>query len=156
MNRKQSLYEQSRNELEALLEGTENRLAVMATINGVLSTNMPHYFWTGFYIAHGRRLIVGPYQGSVGCLYIDFGRGVCGTAAEERKTQIVEDVHLFPGHIACDQRSQSEIVVPVFDRNDHLIAVFDVDSSEKGSFDETDRRYLEAIMAAFFGRRLTI
>ena len=147
---KEDAYRQSLLELESVLEGIDDRIAIMATMSCILKTNLPYYFWSGFYIAKNGHLIVGPYQGTLGCLYIDFGRGVCGTAAAERRTLVVDDVHAFPGHIACDARSRSEIVVPVFDCDRELIAVFDVDSTETGSFDQTDRRHLEAIMARFF------
>jgi GAF domain-containing protein len=95
-------------------------------------------------------LVVGPYQGSLGCLRIPFGRGVCGAAARERQSQVVEDVHAFPGHIACDSRSMSEIVVPVVDKEGRLIAVFDVDSELPAAFDEVDREALEAILKVTF------
>jgi GAF domain-containing protein len=92
---------------------------------------------------------VGPYQGTLGCLEIAFGRGVCGTAAAERRTVVVEDVHAFPGHIACDARSRSEIVVPVTDRSGALVAVFDVDSERPATFDDDDRRGLERLLTWF-------
>ena len=128
---------------------TLDDIALMATINSVLSHRFDYYFWTGFYRVCGDRLIVGPYIGTVGCLQIEFGRGVCGTAAEKRETVIVPDVHEFPGHIACDPNSRSEIVVPVFDRDGALIAVFDVDSDRVNAFDEEDRKGLEKILALF-------
>jgi GAF domain-containing protein len=132
-------------------EGGESldEIALMATINSVLANRFPHYFWTGFYRVCGDRLVIGPYIGTVGCLQIAFGRGVCGTAAERRETIIVPDVTRFPGHIACDPSSRSEIVVPVFDRDAKLIAVLDVDSSELNAFDEDDRAGLERIVALF-------
>ncbi|HEX7709244.1 MAG TPA: GAF domain-containing protein [Thermoanaerobaculia bacterium] len=126
-----------------------DEIALMATINSVLANRFPQFFWTGFYRVCGDRLVVGPYIGTVGCLQIDFGRGVCGTAAERRETIVVPDVHQFPGHIACDARSQSEIVVPVFDRERTLIAVLDVDSDRPDAFDEDDREGLERIVALF-------
>lgn len=128
---------------------TLDDIALMATINSILSQRFPHYFWTGFYRVCGKRLAVGPYIGTVGCLQIEFGRGVCGTAAERRETIIVPDVTRFPGHIACDANSKSEIVVPVFDRDRELIAVFDVDSDQLDAFDEEDREGLERIMTLF-------
>jgi L-methionine (R)-S-oxide reductase len=128
---------------------TLDDIALMATINSVLSGKFDTYFWTGFYRVCGDRLVVGPYIGTVGCLQIEIGRGVCGTAAARRETVIVPDVHQFPGHIACDAKSRSEIVVPVFDRDGALIAVFDVDSTELASFDEEDQRGLETILALF-------
>jgi len=94
--------------------------------------------------------VVGPYQGTLGCLRIAFGRGVCGAAAASRRTQLVEDVHAFPGHIACDSRSESEIVVPVFDASGALIAVLDVDATEKAAFDTADAEALERLMARVF------
>jgi L-methionine (R)-S-oxide reductase len=128
---------------------TLDDIALMATINSILSHRFPSYFWTGFYRVCGDRLVVGPYIGTVGCLQIEFGRGVCGTAAARRETIIVPDVAQFPGHIACDPNSKSEIVVPVFDREGTLIAVFDVDSDQLNAFDEEDREGLERIMALF-------
>jgi GAF domain-containing protein len=128
---------------------TLDDIALMATINSVLSHQFPHFFWTGFYRVCGDRLVVGPYIGTVGCLQIELGRGVCGTAAERRETVIVPDVTRFPGHIACDPNSKSEIVVPVFDRDRVLIGVLDVDSDELDSFDEEDRVGLERIVALF-------
>lgn len=108
----------------------------------------PRFFWTGFYIVDPQKpdeLVVGPYQGTLGCLRIPFGKGVCGTAAARGETVIVPDVHAFPGHIACDSRSNSEIVVPVFGADGALAAVLDVDSTEYDAFDEADQVGLEAI-----------
>jgi len=124
-------------------------IALMATINSVLASRFPHFYWTGFYRVCGDHLIVGPYIGTVGCLQIEFGRGVCGAAAATRQTVIVPDVNEFPGHIACDPKSKSEIVVPVFGRDSELIAVLDVDSDQINSFDEEDQRGLEKIVALF-------
>ena len=128
---------------------TLDDIALMATINSVLANHFPHYFWTGFYRVCGDRLAVGPYIGTVGCLQIEFGRGVCGKAAQEQRTIIVPDVNQFPGHIACDPNSKSEIVVPVFGPGKELIAVLDVDSTELGAFDEEDRLGLERIVSLF-------
>ncbi|HYC61576.1 MAG TPA: GAF domain-containing protein [Thermoanaerobaculia bacterium] len=132
-------------------EGGEalDEIALMATINSILAHRFPTYFWTGFYRVCGDRLVVGPYVGTVGCLQIELGRGVCGTAAAQRETIIVPDVQQFPGHIACDPNSKSEIVVPVFDRDGALIAVLDVDSDQLNAFDEEDREGLERIVALF-------
>lgn len=121
----------------------------MATINSVLANRFPHYFWTGFYRVCGDRLVVGPYIGTVGCLQIEFGKGVCGTAAAERRALIVPDVNKFPGHIACDSASKSEIVVPVFGPDDELIAVLDVDSDQLDAFDEVDRAGIERLVRLF-------
>ncbi|MDQ6800929.1 MAG: GAF domain-containing protein [Acidobacteriota bacterium] len=124
-------------------------IALMSTINSILANRFSHFFWTGFYRVCGDRLVVGPYIGTVGCLQIEFGRGVCGTAAERRETIIVPDVTKFPGHIACDPNSKSEIVVPVFGPDSELIAVLDVDSDQLDAFDEEDVRGLERIAALF-------
>jgi len=146
-------YAEVAEEIAAVLEGEPDRVARMATVASMLADAFDSYFWTGFYVvdpAKGNELVVGPYQGTLGCLRIPFGRGVCGAAAAERKTQIVEDVHAFPGHIACDSRSNSEIVVPVFDSAGELIAVFDVDSTEFASFDSVDAEWLERILGRVF------
>jgi L-methionine (R)-S-oxide reductase len=139
--------------LAAVLEGEPDRVARMATVAALLTSAFPHNFWTGFYVvdpAKGDELVVGPYQGTLGCLRIAFGRGVCGAAAATRATQIVPDVHAFPGHIACDSRSNSEIVVPVFDAAGALIAVLDVDSTDYAAFDAVDAEWLERIVARIF------
>jgi len=150
---KRAAYEESLRDITAIWsdEGgsTLDEIALMATINSVLANRFPYYFWTGFYRLCGSRLIVGPYIGTVGCLQIELGRGVCGTAAAKRETLLVPDVEKFPGHIACDARSRSEIVVPLFDRDDALIGVLDVDSDQLDAFDEEDRQGLERIVALF-------
>jgi GAF domain-containing protein len=128
---------------------TLDDIALMATINSILSHRFPPYYWTGFYRVCGDRLVVGPYIGTVGCLQIEIGRGVCGTAARDRRTVIVPDVSQFPGHIACDANSKSEIVVPVFAPDGELVAVFDVDSDRVGAFDDEDQAGLERIMGLF-------
>ena len=150
---KQTAYDECYDAITAVWrdEGGEtlDEIALMATINSVLAHRFEHYYWTGFYRVCGERLVVGPYIGTVGCLQIEFGRGVCGTSAAEKRTVIVEDVHQFPGHIACDPNSKSEIVVPVFGSEGELIAVLDVDSDQLNSFDEEDARGLERIVALF-------
>jgi len=128
---------------------TLDEIALMATINSVLVNHFPSFYWTGFYRVCGDRLVVGPYIGTVGCLQIEFGRGVCGTAAAKRESIVVPDVNAFPGHIACDPNSKSEIVVPVLDRDGVLIAVLDVDSDRTDNFDEVDRAGLERIVSLF-------
>ena len=146
-------YARVAEEIAAVLSGEPNLVARMATVASMLASSFDHYFWTGFYVVDPDRpgeLVVGPYQGTLGCLRIAFGRGVCGTAAATGKTQVVPDVHAFPGHIACDSRSASEIVAPVFGPDGTLIAVFDVDSEAPAAFDETDARALEAILKATF------
>lgn len=150
---KREAYEECYRAVQAVWsdEGGEtlDDVALMATINSVLANRFDHYFWTGFYRVCGDRLVVGPYIGTLGCLQIEFGRGVCGTAAAKRETVIVPDVNQFPGHIACDASSKSEIVVPVFNREHELIAVLDVDSDRLNAFDEEDREGLEKIVSLF-------
>jgi GAF domain-containing protein len=152
---KRQAYKAAAQAIEANLQGENDPILKMATINCVLKTHLTYYYWVGFYLVSGpQRLSVGPYQGTLGCLHIDFSRGVCGRAARERRTQLVADTHaLAQGaeHIACDPNSRSEIVVPVIDRRGELIAVFDVDSTLEGSFDEVDQQYLEAILGRWFG-----
>ena len=146
-------YAEVEAEILAVLDGEPNRTARMATVASMLADAFPVFFWTGFYVVDPqkeRELVVGPYQGTLGCLRIAFGRGVCGTAAASGQTQLVPDVHAFPGHIACDGLSASEVVVPVFDSAGQLIAVFDVDSTELAAFDEVDAQWLEKILKATF------
>jgi GAF domain-containing protein len=128
---------------------TLDDIALMATINSILANRFDHFYWTGFYRVCGDRLVVGPYIGTVGCLQIEFGKGVCGTAAQTRQTLIVPDVNQFPGHIACDPNSKSEIVVPVFASDGKLIGVLDVDADRLDAFDDEDQRGLEKIVALF-------
>jgi len=147
-------YAEVADEIASVLEGEPNVTARMATVASMLANSFDHYFWTGFYVVDPqkeRELVVGPYQGTLGCLRIAFGRGVCGAAAETGQTQLVADVHAFPGHIACDSRSESEIVVPVFDAEGRLIAVFDVDSDKPAAFDEIDQQGIETILKTTFG-----
>lgn len=154
-DQKRARYRDVAKEIAAVVEGEANLVARMATVSNILHHAFDHYFWTGFYVVDPEKpdeLVIGPYQGTLGCLRIAFGQGVCGAAAARRETVIVEDVHAFPGHIACDARSESEIVVPVYDRNGRFFAVFDVDSDRRSMFDEIDREGLEAILGAQFGR----
>jgi L-methionine (R)-S-oxide reductase len=149
---KREAYAQLEAQLDSILDGMDDEIAAMATISCVLHNGFGH-LWTGFYRVVGPMLLrVGPYQGTLGCLEIPFGKGVCGTAAVERRTVVVEDVEKFPGHIACDSSSRSEVVVPVVDRDGRLIAVFDVDSVRVGAFDDEDARALERILG-WFARR---
>ena len=152
---KAARYAEVAQEIASVLDGEPNLTARMATVASMLANSFDHYFWTGFYVvdpAKDRELVVGPYQGTLGCLRIAFGRGVCGAAAETGQTQLVEDVHAFPGHIACDSRSQSEIVVPVKDAGGKLLAVFDVDSDRPAAFDAVDQAGIETILRETFGR----
>jgi L-methionine (R)-S-oxide reductase len=116
----------------------------LATIAAILKEKMPHYLWCGFYFAEEKEMLVGPYQGVLACPNIGYD-GVCGEAAKKKETVIVPDVHAFEGHITCDERSQSEIVVPMM-RGDDVIGVFDVDSQNKDGFNEVDKEYLERIV----------
>lgn len=146
---KQAQYRQLQREIEAVIVGETSRTARFATASCLIAEAFrPRFFWTGFYEVDPLKpneLVIGPYQGSMGCLRIPFGKGVCGTVAVTLETQLVQDVHAFEGHIACDSRTNSEIVVPVFDADGKLAAVLDVDSEEPGAFDEIDRAGLEAI-----------
>jgi len=142
-------YRELKAEIESVVAGETYAPARYASAACLLAEAFrPRFFWTGFYVVDPRKadeLVVGPYQGTLGCLRIPFGKGVCGACAAQGKTIIVPDVHSFPGHIACDSRSNSEIVVPVFDTDGTLAAVLDVDSTEFDAFDEVDRDGLEAI-----------
>lgn len=139
-------------DIAGVVAGETSRTARFASVVSLLVGAFgPRFFWCGFYEVDPQKpqeLVVGPYQGTLGCLRIPFGKGVCGACAKSRQTLIVPDVHAFPGHIACDSRSNSEIVVPVFATNGALIAVLDVDSTEFSAFDELDARGLESICQA--------
>jgi GAF domain-containing protein len=143
-------YRELEGQVRSVLEGIDDEIAGMSTVSASLHHGFGH-LWTGFYrvVEPSRLLRVGPYQGTLGCLEIPFGKGVCGTAAARRETVVVPDVHAFPGHITCDARSRSEIVVPVFGRGGGLIAVLDIDSDRPGAFDEDDRAALERMMTWF-------
>ena len=149
---KAQAYEQLAQQLNAILDGVDDEITAMATISCVVQNGFGH-LWSGFYrVVSPALLRVGPYQGTLGCLEIAFGRGVCGTAAAEKRTVVVADVEAFPGHISCDGRSKSEIVVPVLDGDGNLLAVFDVDSERAATFDDEDARGLERILG-WFARR---
>jgi GAF domain-containing protein len=143
-------YDELRGQTEAVLEGMHDEVAAMATISALIHNGFGH-LWTGFYrvVEPGRLLRVGPYQGTLGCMEIEFGKGVCGAAAAERRTVIVDDVSLFEGHITCDPRSRSEIVVPVLNGAGDLIAVLDIDSDVPSTFSELDREGLENVVSWF-------
>lgn len=139
----------------AVLDGITDRVAAMATWSALLHHGLGH-LWTGFYrvVDAGRTLRIGPYQGTLGCLEIEFGKGVCGTAAASGRTVVVPDVEAFPGHISCDGRSRSEIVVPVFDAQRTLLAVLDIDSAVPAAFDAEDQQGLEQMMHWFENPKL--
>jgi GAF domain-containing protein len=142
--------------IAAVLAGEPNQTARYATTASMLRSAFgERFFWCGFYVVDPEKsseLVVGPYQGTLGCLRISFGKGVCGHVARTLRTEIVPDVEAFPGHIACDSRSRSEIVVPVFDADGQLRAVLDVDSAEPEAFDTVDQAGLEAICADLLSR----
>lgn len=131
-------------QIKALVEGETDAIAVMANVCAAIHETMG-FFWTGFYRVKDGELVLGPFQGPVACMHITFGKGVCGSAWKQRQTIVVPDVEQFPGHIACSSLSRSEIVVPVFSADGEVQAVLDIDSKELNTFDDTDRRYLEAI-----------
>lgn len=147
--KKEGRYQRIISQLEGLLTKTSDPVARMATIAAVLSHKFDYFFWCGFYMVHPDRLIVGPYQGPVACQVLQ-GSGVCLAAVTQNKSIVVPDVHQFPGHIACDSRSNSEIVVPVYNAAGQIMAVLDVDSASFNSFDETDRIWLEKITAMVY------
>jgi L-methionine (R)-S-oxide reductase len=147
-SQKSEIYEQVRARLTALLETEDDFIAAQATIVSELHHSLPYFDWTGFYRARGEDLLlIGPYQGTHGCLRIPFSRGVCGAAARTRQTQLVPDVTLFDGHIACSSSTRSEIVVPILTGDGRVLGVLDVDSDALGAFSSTDQRELEAICA---------
>jgi len=129
-------------QLRALTEGVPHFVANLANASALLWHSMEDLNWAGFYLMEDGQLVLGPFQGKTACIEIPVGKGVCGTAAAQRTTQLVPDVHAFPGHIACDSASNSEIVVPIF-KNGEVAAVLDIDSPSLGRFDETDRAGLE-------------
>lgn len=144
---KPALYQLLAKQLTALLEGENHPLPVLANASALLWQAMPNINWVGFYLNTGKEeLLLGPFQGKTACIRIPFSRGVCGAAARERQIQLVRDVHLFPGHIACDSASNSEIVLPML-RNGELLGVLDIDSPTVARFDEEDRAGLEPIAA---------
>jgi L-methionine (R)-S-oxide reductase len=143
-------YDELKGHADAILDGVDDEISAMATIAALVHNAFGH-LWTGFYrvAVPGRVLRVGPYQGSLGCLDIKFGQGVCGSAAAEKRTIIVPDVQKFPGHITCDARSRSEIVVPVLGARGDLTAVLDVDSDRLDAFEPADQQGLEMLVSWF-------
>lgn len=135
-------YETVIKQLDALLTGESNIVANLSNASALLNQFLDRVNWVGFYVTEGNQLVLGPFQGMPACVRIPFGRGVCGVAAETKTTQLVADVHQFPGHIACDSASNSEIAVPII-KDGNVIGVLDIDSPEKNRFDEVDQRYLE-------------
>jgi L-methionine (R)-S-oxide reductase len=145
---KSEQYAQLTQQARALVDGESNRIANAANISALVFNSIPDVNWVGFYLFDGTELVVGPFQGLPACVRIALGKGVCGTAASSRETQRVEDVHAFPGHIACDGATRSELVVPLYD-GDTLVGVFDLDSPLLARFDADDQAGLEQIAAVF-------
>ena len=142
---KEEKYEALLKQIESVVADESDLIANMANVASMIHETF-HFWWTGFYrVISDKELVLGPFQGPLACTRIRKGRGVCGTAWAEAKTQVVPDVDLFPGHIACSSASRSEIVVPLFDEKDKIFAVLDIDSVELNTFDETDKVYLEKI-----------
>jgi GAF domain-containing protein len=145
-DKKSSRYTRLEKQITELFRKNRDIDARMATINAVLYHKMDGFFWVGFYLLKEDRLIVGPYQGPLACLELEKDKGVCWAGINKDQTIVVEDVHRFPGHIACDSRSKSEIVVPVKNRENKLIGVLDIDSNLLSNFDNTDAVHLESIL----------
>ncbi len=144
---KEEKYEVLYRQIEALMEGESDMIANMANVAAMIHSTF-HFWWTGFYRVVGEELVLSPFQGDLACSRIKYGRGVCGTAWKSQTTQVVPDVELFPGHIACSSLSRSEIVVPVW-RGGEIVAVLDIDSEHLATFDQVDRLWLEKIVKLF-------
>ena len=144
---KDKLYEEAKKEIKVRLKNIEfgNIIPRMATVTAVLKSKFLNMLWCGFYFAEEDEMIVGPYQGPSACPNIKYS-GVCGLSAKKKETVIVPNVHEFPGHIVCDEKSNSEIVVPLLDEEKRIIAVLDIDSANFSEFDKTDKKHLEEIM----------
>ncbi len=149
-DKKISRYTRLEKQIAGLFLKNRDMDARMATINAILYHKMDGFFWVGFYLLKEDRLIVGPYQGPLACLELEKDKGVCWAGVNQNQPIVVEDVHRFPGHIACDSRSKSEIVIPVRNRDNKVIGVLDIDSNLLSNFDNTDAIYLEKIVARLF------
>lgn len=147
---KEGRYKRIREQLEELFSRPSGMLSRMSTINALLYHKMDGFLWVGFYLLDEGRLLVGPYQGPLACIELPAKKGVCWEGITTGNTVIVPDVHNFPGHIACDSRSTSEIVVPVYDNANKIVGVLDIDSRELDHFDQTDAEHLEKIAALIF------
>lgn len=147
---KEEKYRLLTEQVRSLIAGETDSVSVMANVSAAIHETMG-FFWTGFYMVHGDELRLGPFQGSVACMHIPFGRGVCGTAWQRKETVVVPDVEAFPGHIACSSLSRSEIVVPVFNATNEVVAVLDIDSRDLNTFDEIDKKWLEDIVKSLVG-----
>jgi L-methionine (R)-S-oxide reductase len=150
LEQKTARYERIQRQLRELMVKSEHALSRMATINALLYHKMDGFFWVGFYLLHDGKLLVGPYQGPLACLELPRDKGVCWAAINRRTSVVVPDVDNFPGHIACDSRSKSEIVIPVRDKGNNIIGVLDIDSNLKNNFDQADAGQLEKIVAMLY------
>jgi GAF domain-containing protein len=150
---KEEIYQALLPQVEALITGEQDLVANLANIAAALREAFG-FFWVGFYVVQGQELVLGPFQGPIACTRIAYGRGVCGTAWKEQKTQLVPDVEAFPGHIACSSASKSEIVVPAF-QNGEVFLVLDVDSDQLDDFDSVDQKYLEDLMGLLEKTRMS-
>lgn len=144
--KKEGRYSRLYKQLEELVKKSDNASARMATIIAVLHYKMDYFFWTGFYLLDDGKMTVNMYQGPVACQILEKDKGVCWAAFNQQKTVVVEDVHAFPGHIACDSRSSSEVVVPLKNGDGQVIGVLDIDSKDKASFSNVDAVWLEKIL----------
>ena len=149
---KPDLYRQLIETAEAITAGEPDGIANMANLSALLMEALPDLNWAGFYRNVGGELVLGPFQGKAACIRIPFGRGVCGAAAATRQVQLVEDVHAFPGHIACDAASRSELVVPIVDAAGELVGVLDLDSPSPARFDEEDAAGCAELIQKLLGR----
>ena len=138
-----SKYELLAQQLQALIEGEKDLIANLSNVSAAINEALENINWAGFYLVKEGMLVLGPFQGKPACIRIPFGKGVCGTSAQKDQTQLVKDVHEFPGHIACDSASRSEIVIPIHDKNGVVAAVLDIDSPYLARFDENDQMGLE-------------
>ena len=154
MNKKEEKYDELLPQLAALIEGEREEMSVLANVSAALKETFG-WFWVGFYLEREGELRLGPFQGSVACMHIGHGKGVCGAAYERRESIVVPDVELFPGHIACSSLSRSEIVVPIFNCRNEVVGVLDIDSTETSTFDDTDCRRLEQVCRLITGTLYT-
>jgi GAF domain-containing protein len=143
---KQETYESLLLALGGVLEGKQQPLSIYANVSALIKQHFPQFSWVGFYLYDGTELYLGPFQGKVACVSISLDRGVCGAAARNKKTQLVKNVHEFPGHIACDEGANSEIVIPIV-KSEKLLGVLDIDSYQLAQFDDIDQTYLERLIA---------
>lgn len=150
-NKKAARYERVFEQIQSLTKDISNPTSRMSTISAILHHKFDYYFWTGFYLLNeNQELLVGPYQGPLACLKLKAHTGVCWAGIDQAKAIIVDDVETFPGHIACSSKSKSEIVVPLFTKENKIIGVLDVDSEAKNSFDETDQYWLNKICNSIY------